>query len=99
MQVAFGLDADENGTIDLWDNGGTAAAGYDIQSLEKRLKQVRVYLLMQNSKRDQSYTFPQASVRVGEAALGTGDNIALTAEQRKYKWKLLTYSETPRNLR
>ena len=101
FQVAFGLDTDEdiNKQIDLWDNGGVTAGGYDSQTLKRRLKQIRAYLLVQVSNRDTDYTFPVNTIRVGESLLATGGDVALSPEQRKYKWKVINMTITPRNIR
>ena len=109
FQVSFGLDTDENGTIDAWDPispGSFQVSGYDMKSLKKRLKQVRVYILVQEGSRDPDYTYSNpenpgnpATIRVGDSMLGTGRDITLTAEQRRYRWRVVTLSITPRNLR
>jgi prepilin-type N-terminal cleavage/methylation domain-containing protein len=108
FQVAFGLDSgfEEDGLIDLWDNGGTQAAAYDRRTLKKRLKQVRIYVLVQAGNRDPGYTYSNPdnlanpnTVRVGDSALGTGRDVVLTPEQRKYPWKVIAVNVTPRNLR
>ncbi|PLX85714.1 MAG: hypothetical protein C0617_03265 [Desulfuromonas sp.] len=100
FQVTFGLDKDEDGTIDDWDDGGADHAnGYSADNLRKRLKQVRVYILVQSGSPDPDYTYPLASVRVGEATIDSGRDVALTAEQRRYRWKLLTLNIAPRNLK
>jgi prepilin-type N-terminal cleavage/methylation domain-containing protein len=100
MQVVLGLDTDDDHNIDMWDEGGVAAAALTQKSLRKQLKQVRVYILMQNGNRDESLQGP-ASMLVGDAALGIGQTITFdTAQsQEKYRWKLVTISVTPRNLR
>lgn len=109
LQVAFGLDANEDGTIDCWDNGGVLAATYDNKVLRKRLKQARAYMLVQLGRRDpDKEVYPSGqSFRVGEdPALaiacngGTvGRNVILTDEQRRYRWRVVSLSITPRNLR
>ena len=98
FQVAFGLDTDENGTIDIWDNGGVQAAGYDAKSLNKRLKQIRAYVLLQSGNKDLDYTSP-ATIRVGDESLSIGRVVTLTTEQRNYRWRVLSMSITPRNIR
>lgn len=100
FQVAFGLDTNEDGTIDLWDDGGTTLSSYSFEDQRKRVKQVRVYLLVQNGRRDPDYQYPAATVRVGDATLGTGtgEDVALNAEQRSYRWRLLTLSVVPKNI-
>lgn len=116
FQVAFGLDTDESGSIDSWDNGGVTAATYVGDSgplvLNRRLKQIRLYALVQVGAFDSDYTFsnpypptaqPTADwVRVGEMGLtggATGRDVQLTAAQRKYVWKVLIYVVTPKNVR
>lgn len=98
FQVAFGLDSNEDGSIDLWDNGGVTAAGYDSQSLRRRLKQIRVYILMQSGNYDPNYSAP-ANIDVGETLLGTGRSVPLTAAQRKFRWRVVSLNATPRNIR
>jgi prepilin-type N-terminal cleavage/methylation domain-containing protein len=110
LQVAFGLDTNDDGDIDCWDNGGTRTATYtDIRDFRKRLKQVRVYMLVQIGRRDPDREVYTAGVddtfRVGDASLvacdgGTvGWDVTLTAEQRWYRWRVVSLSITPRNLR
>lgn len=98
FQVAFGLDSNEDGSIDLWDNGGVTAAGYDSQSLRRRFKQIRVYILMQSGNYDPNYSAP-ANIDVGETLLGTGRSVPLTATQRKFRWRVVSLNVTPRNIR
>ncbi len=100
LQTAFGLDTNDDGTIDLWDNNaGAVASGYSQATLAKRLKQVRVYLLVQIGNRDASYTYPAATVRVGDTLLATGADVPLNAEQRRFRWRLVSIDVTPRNVR
>lgn len=100
MEVAFGLDTNNDNSIDFWDNGGTQAALYDSKTLNSRLKQVRVYLLLQVGNLDTGYTAP-SPIWVGEQTLGagTGRSVALTSSQQNYRWKVLTLNVTPRNVR
>ncbi len=105
FQVAFGIDKTEDGLIDCWDNGGqTEAAGYLIDVLRARLKQIKVYILVQQGKMDPNYTSPN-TIRVGDASLtsctgtGVGRTFTFTAAQKNYRWKVLALSVTPRNIR
>lgn len=99
FQVAFGLDTNGDGVIDDWDNCGKAAASLSASDLRKNLKQVRAYILIQSGNREIGYTYPSATVRVGDASLGTGRDVILTAEQRNYRWRVMTLNVTPRNMR
>jgi prepilin-type N-terminal cleavage/methylation domain-containing protein len=99
FQVSFGLDTDNNGTIDSWDSDGTSSdnTNFTPKELKKAIKQIKMYILTQASNRDFTYTYPNASVRVGEDSISTGHIINLTSDQRRYRWKLVTISVTPRN--
>jgi hypothetical protein len=115
LQVAFGLDMNNDGIIDFWDNGGVQAATYTgvtgPETLNKKLKQVRMYILTQDGNYDSSYTFSNPdpdfaaqtdTIRVGDLHLqggGVGRNVQLTAAQRKYRWKVISFAVTPRNSR
>lgn len=99
FQVSVGLDTDENESIDLWDEGGAITAGYDAASFKKRVKQVRLYILTQAGGRDANYTYPSNTIRVGDALLGTGSDFNLSAEQLKFRWKVIGITVTPRNIR
>ena len=112
LQVAFGLDTDEKGRVNLWDNGGVEAAKLQTWELNKRLRQIRVYALVQSGPYDKDFTYtnpdPAAGylgtnkIRVGELTLlagGTGADVTLNASQQKYRWKVLNFTVTPRNIR
>jgi hypothetical protein len=109
FQVSFGLDTDEDGTIDIWDpvsSGNFQINTYDVKSLTKRVKQVRVYILMQEGNRDPDYLYANPdnqkkpnTIHVGDSTLGTGRDITLTADQRRYRWNVVSLSITPRNVR
>lgn len=100
MEIAFGLDTNEDGTIDTWDEGGVTAGSYDVDSLRKRLKQIRMYILMQSGNLDPDYTSP-SSIRVGDSLLGTGRDVDMTtvAQRQNYRWRVLSITATPRNIR
>ena len=114
FQVAFGLDEDEDGDVDCWDNGGATAGGYSNDTLRMRLKQIKVFAFVQEGKRDRDYVYKNPDpayssnperVWVGDTILtacggGTvGREISLTAEQRKYRWRHVSLSIVPRNFR
>ncbi|MCK9418486.1 MAG: prepilin-type N-terminal cleavage/methylation domain-containing protein [Nitrospirae bacterium] len=105
FQVAFGIDTTEDGLIDCWDNGGiTEAAGYPVNVLRTRFKQIKVYILVQQGKMDPNFTSP-STIRVGDASLnacgggGVGRNVSLLATQTNYRWRVIALSVTPRNIR
>jgi prepilin-type N-terminal cleavage/methylation domain-containing protein len=112
FQAAFGIDTDGNGKIDAWDPvepGRFQASEYDIKSLKKRIKLIKIFVLVQAGNRDPDYAYanPDDSenpgrICVGELRGGTcapGRFITLTNDQRKYRWKVISLDITPRNLR
>ena len=100
FQVVLGLDTNNDRTIDLWKNGGVAAAdGYDPARLNRSLRQVRVYALAQIGERDNFYTYPEATIYVGDQTLGKGRSFSLSAAQRKYRWRVIRFFAVPRNIR
>jgi hypothetical protein len=86
FRFAFGLDiVNEDGQIDSWDSTGATVESYagptGPQVLSKRLKQIRVYLLVQDGNRDATYTYSNPDpafamnpnqIRIGEADLVGG---------------------------
>lgn len=105
FQVAFGLDnVNEDGLIDCWDDGGVEAAAYTAETLRKRLKQLKAYVLVQQGNVDRDFTSDDTIV-VGDSTLTTcdggfvGRTVTFTAEQKNYRWKVIALSVTPRNIR
>ena len=108
LQVAFGLDnLADDGAIDCWDNGGALLATYDDATLKRRLKQVKVFMLVQLGQRDpDKYIYEKdTKILVGDQSLtscsggAVGRSVTLTDAQRRYRWRVLSLSVTPRNLR
>lgn len=99
FQVAFGLDTNSDRRIDTWDNGGVTTAGYDVPRLNRSVKEVRVYALVQIGKKDLLYTYPSATVQVGDAGIGTGRTFTFSSAQRNYRWRVMQLVTSPRNLR
>ena len=108
LQVAFGIDSDENGTIDMWDPveaGNFQVNSYSKKLMKKRLKQIRMYILVQLGNRDPDFMYSNPenpaspdSIRVGDSSLGTGRDITLTTDQRRFRWRLLALHVVPKNL-
>ena len=79
FQVSFGLDTDGDGLIDLWDpaqKGVFELAKYDIKTLRKRIKQVRVYLLVQNGNFDPDFTYSNPDDEAAPDTVCVGDRLA-----------------------
>jgi len=98
FQVGFGLDTNEDGVIDKWTQDLTSKTSEDIR---KQLKQVRVYILLQSGKKDNSYKYPNNTIYVGDLALGIGRSFDLFSnikDYQHYRWKLIKLVVIPRNL-
>lgn len=100
FQVAIGLDTNTDREIDLWKNGGVGTAdNYDSARLNRSLRQVQVFALVQVGEKDRFFTYPLSTVYVGDEVLGVGREYNLSNEQRKYRWRVIRISAVPRNIR
>ncbi len=116
FQFALGLDRDGDGAVDLWDNGATVfnadvAAGRPPDELNRQLRQIRAYVLVQVGSEDPNYTYSNPDpayadnpnlIRVGDLTLqggAVGRDYPLSAAQRRYRWRVLSVAVTPRNIR
>jgi len=107
MQVIYRIDTNNDGTIDsntdniatLTDTNGNGVI--DAQEIREQIKEVRVYILAHEGQYDRNYTYPNASITVGEFGLGSTFNLATTigANWQNYRWKLYTIAVKPNNLR
>ena len=74
----------------------------DPKSIREHLKVIKVYLLVQEGRRDENYTYPLGSILVGDQVADGSANVTQTynfsAEQRKYRWKLYKMVVRPKNL-
>lgn len=96
------------------DNDETAAVAdvsatlADPESLRKRIKEVRVYILAHEGQREANYTFTNFTgattcptcIRVGESAvLGQDFDLSAITNFQNYRWKVYTLVVKPENLR
>jgi prepilin-type N-terminal cleavage/methylation domain-containing protein len=90
MQVAYRFDSDGDGYADtIADATGDQPLG---ATEARQLREVRVYLLVQEGQMDRGYTYPNSTVRVGEAGI-YGRDFDLNARiknYQRYRWKLYT---------
>jgi prepilin-type N-terminal cleavage/methylation domain-containing protein len=107
FQVAIGLDEDDDGIIDHWEpeNGEIISNKYDTKTLKQRIKQIKVYLLVQKGNYDSGYVYKNPDepdspwkIYVGEKLNNSGRYVTLRSEQKNYNWRLISFSVTPRNL-
>ncbi len=97
FQVGFGLDTNNDGTIDTWTQNLTT---YSALQIRNELKQVRIYVLLQNGVYDRNYTYPFSSVFVGNSNLGIGRAFTFNGitNYKHYRWTVISAVITPKNL-
>ncbi len=102
FQVVFGLDTTGDGIIDTWTQDTTSSLS-KAEDVREELKQVRVYILMQNGTKDMKYNYPNDNITVGENFNGTlygrvFDLKTNITNYKHYRWKVVTLVATPKNL-
>jgi prepilin-type N-terminal cleavage/methylation domain-containing protein len=97
MQIIFRLDTNNDGIVDSQSNDISALSAKQIR---ERVKEVRVYLLVQEGQRDKSYTHSPSTMTIGEYGLGSNFNLATTIGTgwQNYRWKIHTLVIKPKEL-
>jgi prepilin-type N-terminal cleavage/methylation domain-containing protein len=109
MQIVYGVDESttHDGTVGNHYDGvlpvstDPEAIGYENPAtIRANLKEVRVFILAQEGKKDASYTYPNSTIFVGDFGYGrffdfTTSNIK---DWRNYHWKLYTIVVRPGSL-
>ena len=104
MQVVFGLDRPVgSGTVGYWDPKIAAITALSATDLVDQLKEVRVYILAHEGKKDANYTYPGATIAVGEFGLGrtwTATELATAfgTDWKNYRWKVYSIVVQMKNL-
>ncbi|QXE91481.1 type II secretion system GspH family protein [Geomonas subterranea] len=109
MQVVLYMDSNLDGAVDY--HTDTAGADVSADDLREQLKEIRVYIMAQEGKRDPGYQYP---VRDAERAIVVGDpelddylahvwtargmSATFGPDWRNYRWKLYTIVVRPKNL-
>lgn len=101
MQVVYGLDTSGAGFI----NSHLATPNLTTaQAIRDQVKEIRVYILAQEGKKDTSYRYPTSTVNVGEdfggGLQGRTFNLQkhIGPEYLNYRWKIYTIVVRPKNL-
>lgn len=105
LQVVLYMDTNGDGDIDYHPDPGDIE--FDAANLREQLKEIRVYILSQQGKKDMGYTFPENTIVVGDPDLDlklgqewtqTKMSDTFSADWRHYRWKLYTIVVQPKNL-
>ena len=113
MQVVYSLDSG-SGTIDSHVDAsfgtpgaqGTLPTNPTLAVLWNQLREIRVYILAQDGRKDPGYTYqtdpalPVGTITVGEFGMGSDINLVTTigSEWMRYHWKVYTIVIQPKNL-
>jgi prepilin-type N-terminal cleavage/methylation domain-containing protein len=98
MQVYFGADFLGNGTVTYTDN----IASMTTPAQERaQLREVRIFLLVQEGRRDANYTHPDATIQVGDnlvipSAFLKTQNVSA---YRQYRWRVYSLGTMLNSLR
>lgn len=100
MQVVLAADTNGDGTPDTDYTGQTLAP--DV--VRNNLKDVRVYLVVQEGQKDTAYTYNSPTISIADPTFGTLDTLDLQAkigntEYKYYRWKIYSMVIKPYNLR
>lgn len=102
MQVVYGLDSSASGFVNQHSSEPLASAA----EVRDQLKEVRVYILAQEGKRDRLYSYPSSTINVGES-FDNGSSITgrtfdlddlIGEDYIHYRWKVYTIVVRPKNL-
>lgn len=102
MQIVYGLDTSESGSV----NFHTTDAPTTASDQRAQIKELRVYILAQDGNKDLLYKYHSPIVEVGESFDGgvtlTGRRFNLQTvigdEYMNYRWKVYTIVVRPKNL-
>lgn len=103
LQVVFLLDSKGSGEIDTQTDDITPL---NAEEIREQLREVRVYILAQQGKKDPGYSFPDQKILVGETRYSSYGHTwnesdllsAFGADWRHYRWKVYTIVVQPKNL-
>ncbi|HJV66707.1 MAG TPA: PilW family protein [Geomonas sp.] len=100
MQVAYGLGGSD-GAVNSY---VTTLTGLSASDIRNRVKEIRLYILGQEGKKDPGFSYPSTTINVGETLQGisVGRTFDLSkligGPWKNYRWKLYTIVVRPKNL-
>ena len=91
-----------DGSVIATNSAASSIQGWlkDPKGIREHLKMIKVYILAQEGKLDTSYTYPNATIIVGNDSGETSmtRQYTFTTAQRQYHWKLYRIIVRPKNL-
>lgn len=104
MQVVYGLDTDGAGRVNQYLDAPASTPSPTAADIRSQLKEVRVYILAQEGKKDRLYVYPSETVMVGEVLNGIQRGRVFNLKNligpdyKYYRWKVYTIVVRPKNL-
>lgn len=97
FQVIFGIDSDGNGTVDTYVDDISSENPFWIR---QKVKEVRVYILSHEGKKDKDFRFNQERIYVGEFNKGHEFNLPQIIGEgwQNYRWRVYSIVIRPRNM-
>lgn len=106
MQVVYGLDTTASGMVNGYMSTPPLQGAYvdQAEAIRSQVKEIRVYILAQEGKRDRTYNFPSETITVGETLFGIPRGRVFNLKDligddyKNYRWKVYTIVVRPKNL-
>lgn len=97
FQVIFGLDTSGDGSVDSYTDD---ISNLDVFGIRRVLKEVRIYILTHEGKKDKDFRFEQERIYVGEFAKGNEFSFPERIGEgwQNYRWRVYSIVVKPRNL-
>ncbi|MCX7857620.1 MAG: PilW family protein [Deltaproteobacteria bacterium] len=97
FQIIFGIDVNGDKIVDDYIDD---ISSYNAQTIRNRIKEIRLYILTHEGKRDRDFKFKESKIYVGEFEKGREFNFqqVIGSGWDNYKWKIYSIVVHPRNL-
>jgi type II secretory pathway pseudopilin PulG len=102
MQVVYALDTNADGGVDFHGNEDELNL-LSAETIRKRLKEIRVYILTHEGQKDNSFSYTGGStIQVGEFGKGRLYDLSklenIGTSWKNYRWKIYTIVVIPKNI-
>ena len=104
LQVVYGLDNDGSGRVNQYLDAPANTASPTSADIRNQLREIRVYVLTHDGKKDFTYTYPSSFINVGETLNGVFRGrvfdlaTLIGSGWQNYRWKIYTIVVRPKNL-
>ncbi len=95
FKVAFGLDTNDDGIIDMWTTNLPSGA----DNIRKQVKEIILFILYHEGTRDNSFTFSRGTIYLNATSTLVLGTYTPTGDDLHYRWKVSKLVIKPMNLR